>query len=122
MKNGLKKIKICFILSITNQIQPYLNELSTKFPDWYQENQNKADYFLIAYAKVKNLVLVTQEDINRDGSEKNYKIYTVCYFLGARCIPPDNTQIFCLDENNYDFECICFNELVKRERLYDTNL
>lgn len=119
-KEWVKKHKKMFYPTIDNEIAPYLNKLSIKFPNWYGKNEKKADYYLVAHAKVKNLVLVTQEGINLNASEENYKIHTVCYKLGARCIPPETNKnhIFCQNKEKIDFECVSFNELVKREKLY----
>ena len=103
-------------------IAPYLTELSSIFPKWYNQNKNKADYYLIAFAKVKKLTLVTQEKMNLDASsDKTYKIPTVCHKIGAKCTLKGCSVEY--DENmDYEFECIDFVELVKREKLYDYNL
>ena len=76
----------------------------------------------MAFAKTHNLVLVTQEsyNYNPDTNEKKYTIPTLCELEGAKCTV-ENCQTDYSDEN-YDFECIDFVELVKRERLFDPDL
>ncbi|MDR3223212.1 MAG: DUF4411 family protein [Methanobrevibacter sp.] len=66
------------------------NKLSQKFPNWYQTGmikQNWADPELIAFAKIHDLVLVTQEKWNNGTKTKkeNYKIPTICEKIGAKC-------------------------------------
>ena len=111
-----------FYPNFDSDTTPYLTELSSRFSGWYTQNCDKADYFLIAFAKIKELTLVTQEKMNLNTTEeKNYKIPTVCHKIGAKCIMKD--WKFEYDESvDYDFECIDFVELVKRERLFDPNL
>lgn len=109
-----------FCLSYDSETQFVLKELSQLFPNWYKFNENKADASLIGYAKAKNLILVNQETINLNATnDKKYKINTVAYFCGAKCTVYGQNDIYCKDENNISFECICFNELVKREKLYE---
>jgi len=111
-----------FYPNFDSETTPYLRKLSTIFPGWYNQNKEKADYFLIAFAKVKELTLVTQEKMNIDADkEKNYRIPTVCHKIGAKCTLKSCKLEY--DESiDYDFECIDFVELVKRERLYNPNL
>lgn len=117
-----KENEIMFYPNFDSDTTPFLTDLSRKFPDWYNKNQDKADYFIIAFAKVKGLTLVTQEVMNLDSQkEKRYKIPTVCHKIGGKCIM--KSCEFEYDENiDYEFECISFNELIKRERLFDPNL
>ncbi len=120
--NWTKENEHMFYPNFDPETTPCLTRLSSRFPEWYNKNQDKADYYIIAFAKVKGLTLVTQEKMNFNSpNEKNYKIPTVCHRIGAKCIMKD--WEFEYDETIvYDFECISFNELVKRERLYDHNL
>lgn len=117
------KYEYMFKQSIDSDVSSCLNELSLKFPDWYNVNDEKADKYLIAYAKVKGLVLVTQEKYNYNGDanhktkERNFKIPTLSDFIGAKCVMNSCSKIYDYNKD-YDFECISFNELVKRELLY----
>lgn len=108
--------------SLDNESSQYLGELSNKYPEWFEENNRKgsiADAPIIAYSKIHNLVLVTQEVYNysEDTKQKNYKIPTICSFIGGKCFMK-SCDINYTDDQEFDFECICFNELVKREKLY----
>ncbi|WP_297981606.1 DUF4411 family protein [uncultured Methanobrevibacter sp.] len=104
----------------------YLNEvLSYSFPNWIKklESEDKlADAYLIAYAKVHNITLVTQEvyNLTHNTKEKNYKIPTICELIGGKCVMKSCDTNY--KYKNFDFECICFNELIKREHLYKPNL
>ncbi len=102
-----------------------MNKINSDYPKLYEANNKKksiADIPLVAFAKTHNLVLVTQEsyNYNPDTNEKKYTIPTLCELEGAKCTV-ENCQTDYSDEN-YDFECIDFVELVKRERLFDPDL
>lgn len=100
---------------------PFLLELYSMFPNWYEENEDKADLYLVAFAKSKGLTLVTQESMNLNAEkDENYKIPTVCHKMGAKCIMKSSDIDY--EDRDYDFECIDFVELAKRERLYDPKL
>lgn len=119
-KEWVEENKDMFCPDFDSETTFYLKELSTLFPGWYKENESKADSLLIAFAKVKNLVLVTHETIKLDTkNDKKYSIPTVAYKIGAKCIVYDHSKIYCKDEGDFSFECICFNELVKREKLFE---
>ena len=99
--------------------------INSKYSKLYEANNKKksiADIPLVAFAKTHNLVLVTQESYNYTDNikEENYSIPTLCELEGARCIVDNcKTDYTGVD---YDFECIDFVELVKRERLFDPDL
>lgn len=102
-----------------------MNHINSNYPDLYEENNKKksiADIPLVAFAKTHNLVLVTQESYNYDSNtkEKNYRIPTLCELEGAKCVVENCKTDY--SNVDYDFECIDFVELVKRERLFDPNL
>lgn len=102
-----------------------MNDINSKYPELYEANNKKksiADIPLVAFAKTHNLVLVTQESYNytENTKEKNFSIPTLCELEGAKCTV-DNCKTDYSDVD-YDFECIDFVELVKREKLYDHNL
>lgn len=102
-----------------------MKKINSKYSKLYESNNKKnsiADIPLVAFAKTHNLVLVTQESYNYTDNikEENYSIPTLCELEGARCIVDNcKTDYTGVD---YDFECIDFVELVKRERLFDPNL
>lgn len=83
-------------------VQKELRNLFGKFQRWTIHNNRKkttwADPELIAYAKAKNVVLVTQEAFNNPSKEENYGIPRICLDFGV--------------------ECINFLELIKREELH----
>ena len=102
-----------------------MNQINSHYPDLYKENNRKnslADIPLVAFAKAHNLVLVTQEAYNYSQftKEKKYTIPTLCELEGGKCIV-ENCQTE-YGDIEYDFECIDFIELIKRERLYDPDL
>lgn len=94
--------------------------LSEKFPLWYNSNEDEdkpwADPEIIAFAKAHNIVIVTQENWDKDVAEQNYNIPLVCAKLGAYChIKDEYTSGI---DKNTPFQCIDFVELIKREKLY----
>jgi hypothetical protein len=85
------------------EVQKVLTDLFNTFPKWAKHNYNQkftwADPELIAFAKVYNLVLVTQEkQPTIPLEEERYKIPTIC--------------------KNYGVGCIDILELIKREKLH----
>lgn len=103
-----------------------MNDINRRYPQLVEQNEKDnsiADIPLVSFAKAHNLILVTHETYNYDSkmSQKKIKIPTLCDLEGAKCTMESCEKEF--DENiEYDFECIDFVELVKRERLYDHDL
>ncbi|KZX16114.1 DUF4411 family protein [Methanobrevibacter filiformis] len=96
------------------------NELSKRFPLWYKTGENKkhwADPEIIAFAKINNIILVTQENWNSESTkEEKYKIPTICEKIGAKCHIKDN---FHENVKVKGFQCIDLLELIKREELHN---
>jgi hypothetical protein len=111
-------------ISPDNNMVGELCFLSEEYPDWYKANKDSrkdgADPWLIAYAKVYDVVLVTQEKWNLNATEEhNYKIPTICFKLGAYChIGKNISKNIGLD---VPFQCIDFFEMIKREKLFQEN-
>lgn len=111
---------IMFEVDMTDsKVTTELSVLSAEFPEWYLAGIEKttpwADPELIAFARAHGIVLVTCENCNMDSEEKNHKIPTICYKLGAYChIRGENSKTV---PNTTDFQCIDFYELIKREKL-----
>lgn len=110
----------------SREVAVCLSKLSEKYPVWYssihKKNKHTADASLIAFAKVNGLTLITQESYKdyEKTKEKNFSIPTVWELIGGRCImkscSTDYTGKDCFGD------CINFNELIKRERLFDPDL
>ncbi|MBZ2164465.1 DUF4411 family protein [Methanobacterium spitsbergense] len=98
-----------------------LNFLSSTFPIWYEKGIEKpvwADPELIAFAMAHNKVLVTCEKCNINGREHNFRIPTICSKLGAYChIRGKYTKNIPFTNS---FQCIDFQELIEREKLYES--
>lgn len=121
LKDWVEKYNYMF-KELDSNVVFVLNELSNMFKGWYEFNSKKyaADPEVIAMAKAYNLVLVTQESYNGNAkSEKNFKIPTICEKIGAQCIINDMHNSYVHNKENFDFECICFSELIKREQLHN---
>ncbi|MDR0911485.1 MAG: DUF4411 family protein, partial [Methanobrevibacter sp.] len=100
---------------IDGNILEYGNFLSKEFPTWYKigtTKENWADPEVIAYAKLNNMILVTQEAWNSNAkADKKIKIPTICSQIGAYCHIRDK-----YDENinnHKSFQCIDLLELIK---------
>jgi len=84
--NWIKDYKHCFLDSCKD-IQEEVKSILDKYPNIIDVINNKsgADPFLIATAKVKNAIVVTNEKIVPDKS-KRIKIPNVCQSINIECI------------------------------------
>lgn len=111
---------------LDSQSTVVMSEINSRYPLLVEQNEKDnsiADIPLVSFAKVHNLILVTQESYNFNPGmgERKIRIPTLCYLEGGKCTMESCDKEF--DESiDYDFECIDFVELVKRERLYDFDL
>ena len=106
-----------FYSSFDSDTAEDISKLYSMFPAWYEENEEKADLYIVAFAKSKGLTLITQEAMNLNAKkDENFKIPTVCHKIGAKCIMKSSNLEY--DEGDYAFECIDFVELIKREGLH----
>ena len=123
-----KEYEDIFKESITNEIATTYNLLKSKQPEYFNtyeiENPNDADPYLITYAYHHDLCIVTQDEFqstsNRNLSIRKYNIPTICEELGAICIDNKDKKD---NINQYEkgFGCICFTELIRKEKLWKSN-
>jgi len=110
-------------IPLTPIVTEEMDKLDEEYPLWFNSEKNTevpwADSSLVAYAKAYKCALVTQEHMNLEAEEQNYKIPTICEKLGAFCsIGKMKTKN---NPSNTTFQCIDFIELVKREKLMSNN-
>lgn len=88
VKEWRKKYPGAF-LDVTPDVQSELIEVTGKFPGWTAKGRNKADPFVVATAKAKNLVVVTGEQpsvalpMATPRKDHNQKVPNVCDAVGV---------------------------------------
>lgn len=77
-----------FFLPLDDDVQDAASQILAEFPKLVDDRPNKgqADPFVIALARTKQAVVVTQEVSNLNSNGKRPKIPDVCKHYGVRCI------------------------------------
>lgn len=76
-----------FVCKTTDRELSIVSEISSAHPGWVQGQKNYGDPFIIAHAKVDNVIVVTEEARRGPGVvEKNQKIPNIADEYGVTCI------------------------------------
>lgn len=86
LANWVKEV-LDFICQISDDEWVIVADISDKHPDWVQGQRNYGDPFLIAHAKVDDLIIVTEEKSKGPGTaDRNQKIPNIADEYGVTCI------------------------------------
>lgn len=119
-----KEYAYCFKDSIDNEITDTYNSLRLKYSDYFNtyalDSPDDADPYIITYAYHHNLCIVTQDEyqptIDMNSTLNKYSIATLCEALGGVCVDNKDKKEN-IDSYDSGFGCICFTELVRKEKL-----